>query len=40
MGRDGWIKGASHVDLYDKKQYVEPAVDKLTDFVSTHLTTD
>ncbi|GHK01578.1 hypothetical protein SY2F82_33750 [Streptomyces sp. Y2F8-2] len=34
-----WIKGASHVDLYDKKQYVDPAVDKLTDFFTTHLTT-
>jgi uncharacterized protein len=27
-----WIDGASHVDLYDKKQYVDPAVDKLADF--------
>jgi fermentation-respiration switch protein FrsA (DUF1100 family) len=32
------IKGASHVDLYDKKEYVDPAVDKLTDFFTTHLT--
>ncbi|MFG2356955.1 alpha/beta hydrolase [Streptomyces sp. NPDC048521] len=33
------IQGASHVDLYDKKQYIDPAVDKLTDFFTTHLTT-
>ncbi|MGW1597197.1 alpha/beta hydrolase [Streptomyces sp. NPDC002343] len=35
-----WIKGASHVDLYDRKEYVDLAVDKLTDFCTTHLTTD
>jgi fermentation-respiration switch protein FrsA (DUF1100 family) len=34
------IKGASHVDLYDRKEYVDLAVDKLTDFCTTHLTTD
>ncbi|GAA3289746.1 hypothetical protein GCM10020295_02330 [Streptomyces cinereospinus] len=34
-----WIKGASHVDLYDKKEYVDPAVDKLTDFFIAALTT-
>ncbi|MFJ9931139.1 alpha/beta hydrolase [Streptomyces misionensis] len=34
-----WIKGASHVDLYDRKEYVDPAIDKLTDFYTTHLTT-
>ncbi len=33
-----WIKGASHVDLYDKKEYIDPAVDKLTDYFTTHLT--
>ncbi|MET7440563.1 alpha/beta hydrolase [Streptomyces sp. NPDC004082] len=33
-----WITGASHVDLYDKKEYIDPAVDKLTDFYTTHLT--
>ncbi|MFH9090035.1 alpha/beta hydrolase [Streptomyces sp. NPDC017673] len=33
-----WIEGASHVDLYDKKQYIDPAVDKLTTFFATHLT--
>ncbi|MGW0812791.1 alpha/beta hydrolase [Streptomyces viridiviolaceus] len=32
-----WIEGASHVDLYDKKEYVDPAVDKLTDFFTTSL---
>ena len=32
-----WIGGASHVDLYDKEQYVGPAVSKLTEFFRTHL---
>lgn len=32
-----WIKGASHVDLYDKKEYIDPAIDKLTDFFTTNL---
>ena len=27
-----WIEGASHVDLYDKPEYVDPAVAKLSDF--------
>jgi hypothetical protein len=27
-----WIEGASHVDLYDREQYVGPAVDKLASF--------
>ncbi|KOV96535.1 DeoR faimly transcriptional regulator, partial [Streptomyces sp. NRRL WC-3723] len=31
------IHGATHVDLYDKKQYIDPAIDKLTDFYTTHL---
>lgn len=31
------IQGATHVDLYDKKQYIDPAIDKLTDFYTTHL---
>jgi uncharacterized protein len=35
-----WINGASHVDLYDKKEYIDPAVDKLTDFFNNHLNTD
>jgi len=32
-----WIEGASHVDLYDRKQYVDPAVDLLADFFTEHL---
>jgi uncharacterized protein len=32
-----WIDGATHVDLYDKEQYVPTAVAKLTDFFATHL---
>ncbi|WP_338692861.1 alpha/beta hydrolase [Streptomyces sp. Q6] len=32
-----WIEGASHVDLYDKKEAVDPAVDKLTDFFDSAL---
>lgn len=32
-----WIDGAGHVDLYDKEQYVAPAVSKLTEFFGTHL---
>ncbi|MEV8440435.1 alpha/beta hydrolase [Actinosynnema sp. NPDC051121] len=32
-----WIEGASHVDLYDRRQYVDPAVDKLADFFTAHL---
>ena len=31
------IPGASHFDLYDKPQYVTPAVDKLADFFGKHL---
>lgn len=31
------IPGASHFDLYDKPQYVTPAVDKLAEFFSKHL---
>ncbi|WP_372346736.1 alpha/beta hydrolase [Streptomyces sp. KL116D] len=34
-----WIEGASHVDLYDRKEYVDLAVDKLADFYATHLGT-
>lgn len=33
-----WIKGASHVDLYDKKEYIDAAVNRLTDFFTTSLT--
>jgi len=32
-----WIEGASHVDLYDRKQYVDPAVDALAAFFTEHL---
>jgi fermentation-respiration switch protein FrsA (DUF1100 family) len=32
-----WVEGASHVDLYDKKEYVDPAVAKLTDFYTASL---
>lgn len=31
-----WIDGASHVDLYDKEQYVGAAVAKLADFFGAH----
>ncbi|MBX8536504.1 alpha/beta hydrolase [Pseudomonas cichorii] len=31
------IPGASHFDLYDKPQYVNPAVTKLTEFFGKHL---
>ncbi|MFA3878621.1 alpha/beta hydrolase [Streptomyces sp. MMCC 100] len=31
------IDGATHVDLYDKDEYVTPAVTKLTDFFGRHL---
>jgi fermentation-respiration switch protein FrsA (DUF1100 family) len=27
-----WIEGASHVDLYDRDQYVTPAVARLVNF--------
>lgn len=32
-----WIDGASHVDLYDKEQYVSAAVDKLAAFFTENL---
>ncbi|MFE9767014.1 alpha/beta hydrolase [Streptomyces sp. NPDC005808] len=32
-----WIDGASHVDLYDKEQYVGPAIAELTDFFRAQL---
>lgn len=32
-----WIEGASHVDLYDKPQYVTPAVARLGDFYRQNL---
>ncbi|WP_042395523.1 alpha/beta hydrolase [Streptacidiphilus carbonis] len=35
-----WIEGASHVDLYDRKEYIDPAVDRLADFFTANLTAD
>jgi fermentation-respiration switch protein FrsA (DUF1100 family) len=35
-----WIEGASHNDLYDKEQYVGPAVTKLTAFFTKNLASD
>ena len=32
-----WIDGASHVDLYDREQYLVPAVEKLTSFFTAAL---
>lgn len=32
-----WIDGASHVDLYDKPEFVSPAVTRLTAFFQAHL---
>jgi fermentation-respiration switch protein FrsA (DUF1100 family) len=32
-----WIEGASHNDLYDKDQYVSPAVSKLKSFFDASL---
>jgi fermentation-respiration switch protein FrsA (DUF1100 family) len=32
-----WIDGASHNDLYDKEQYVAPAIAKLTQFYRANL---
>jgi len=32
-----WIEGASHVDLYDKEEYVPTAIAKLSDFFQEHL---
>jgi hypothetical protein len=32
-----WVDGASHVDLYDKDEYVTPAVAKLNDFFAAEL---
>ena len=33
-----WIDGATHIDMYDKPQYVGPAASKLAEFFSKHLT--
>ncbi|ACU70891.1 conserved hypothetical protein [Catenulispora acidiphila DSM 44928] len=32
-----WIDGASHVDLYDKDEYVTPAIAKLAEFYTANL---
>jgi fermentation-respiration switch protein FrsA (DUF1100 family) len=32
-----WIEGASHVDLYDRPEYVGPAVERLTEFFGKEL---
>ncbi|BCY08591.1 alpha/beta hydrolase [Actinoplanes sp. L3-i22] len=32
-----WIEGASHVDLYDKPEYVDPAVKEIAGFYATNL---
>lgn len=32
-----WIEGASHVNLYDRDEYVTPAVAKMTGFFREHL---
>jgi fermentation-respiration switch protein FrsA (DUF1100 family) len=34
-----WIDGATHVALYDKEEYVTPALAKLAEFFGSHLTT-
>lgn len=31
------IEGASHIDLYDKPEYVNPAIEKLSSFFAAHL---
>jgi fermentation-respiration switch protein FrsA (DUF1100 family) len=31
------IEGATHIDMYDRPQFVTPAVAKLTDFLGRHL---
>lgn len=33
-----WIDGAGHVDLYDKDEYVAPAIAELAAFFHTRLT--
>lgn len=32
-----WVEGASHVDLYDKPQYVGPAIEKAAGFFNTNI---
>jgi fermentation-respiration switch protein FrsA (DUF1100 family) len=33
-----WIDGATHVALYDQEEFVAPAIAKITEFFSAHLT--
>jgi uncharacterized protein len=33
-----WIDGATHVALYDQEEFVTPAIAKITEFFSAHLT--
>ena len=33
-----WIDGATHVALYDQEEFVTPAIAKVTEFFSAHLT--
>lgn len=35
-----WVEGASHVDLYDKKEYIDPAVEKLSAYFTAALTSE
>jgi uncharacterized protein len=35
-----WVDGASHADLYDKEQYVGPAITKLAGFFTNNLAAD
>jgi fermentation-respiration switch protein FrsA (DUF1100 family) len=35
-----WIDGAMHTDLYDKEQYVGPAITKLGGFFTKNLAAD
>jgi fermentation-respiration switch protein FrsA (DUF1100 family) len=32
-----WIEGASHVDLYDKREYIDPAVEKLAGYFGQYV---
>jgi len=32
-----WIPGASHVDLYDKREYIDQAIDRLADYFAVNL---
>ena len=32
-----WVEGATHIDLYDKDEFVQPAVDKMESFFKASL---